>query len=99
MAVPTAIVMDRDPHTEAKHRILGNYLAAYFPIMTSRFADEGLCFVDAFAGSGEYTDGGEGSPLIALRTATRPEVTGSGCALDFVFIEANPGRMAHLRQL
>jgi three-Cys-motif partner protein len=99
MAVPTAVVMDRDAHTEAKHRILGTYLSAYFPIMSSRFSAEGLCFVDAFAGSGEYTDGGKGSPLIALGAATRPDVIDSGCSLDFVFIEENPGRARHLESL
>ncbi len=99
MAVPTSVVMDRDPHTEAKHRILGNYLAAYFPIMSSQFSAEGLCFVDAFAGPGEYTDGGKGSPLIALGAASRPEVIDSGCSLDFVFIEEHPGRVAHLKEL
>jgi three-Cys-motif partner protein len=99
MAVPTAVIMDRDAHTAAKHRILGNYLSAYFPIMASQFSAEGLCFVDAFAGPGEYTDGGKGSPLIALGAASRPEVINSGCSLDFVFIEENPGRIAHLEQL
>ena len=37
--------MTHDAHTEAKHRILGRYLAAYFPIMARQFSTQGLCFV------------------------------------------------------
>jgi hypothetical protein len=99
MAVPTDVIMDRDPHTAAKHRILGNYLSAYFPIMASQFSGEGICFVDAFAGPGVYTDGGDGSPVIALGAASRPDVISTGCSLDFVFIEEHPGRLAHLKVL
>jgi three-Cys-motif partner protein len=91
--------MTRDAHTEAKHRILGRYLAAYFPIMARQFSTQGLCFVDAFAGSGEYTDGGQGSPIIALGAASRPEVISTGCPLDFVFIEDHQGRATHLERL
>jgi three-Cys-motif partner protein len=99
MAVPTEVVMVRDPHTEAKHRILGSYLSAYFPIMSRQFSSDGVCFVDAFAGSGEYTDGGKGSPLIALGAASRPDVIDTGCSLDFVFIEEHQGRAEHLEKL
>jgi three-Cys-motif partner protein len=99
MAVPTEVIWDRDPHTKAKHKILGTYLAAYFPIMASKFSNDGVCFIDAFAGSGQYTDGGEGSPLIALRAAERHVVIDTGCALDFVFIEEDPRRLAHLKEL
>jgi three-Cys-motif partner protein len=96
MAVPRGTTWPRDPHTEAKHRILEGYLQAYFPIMAKQFKDVGVGFVDAFAGPGEYDDGGEGSPIIALRTARRHEVVSCGTGFHFVFIEKAKKRSEHL---
>ena len=75
MAVPKEVVWDRDPHTEAKHDLLKVYLDAWFPIMASRWSSTGICYVDAFAGPGEYRDGSVGSPIIALDAACRSEVS------------------------
>ena len=99
MAVPKTVTWERDPHTQAKHQILKEYLQAYFPIMANRFADVGVCFVDAFAGPGEYTDGALGSPVLALRAARHPQVYRSRAAMDFVYIEKDPNRSAHLKEL
>lgn len=58
----------REPHTEAKHRILKRYLQAWMPILTRR-AHEPVRYFDAFAGPGRYLGGEPGSPLIAIETA------------------------------
>ena len=57
-------IWDKQPHTRAKHEILRRYLDAWLPIM-SRY-NERLLILDGFAGPGEYTDGSDGSPLIAV---------------------------------
>lgn len=62
-------------HTKAKLELLGHYLGAWFGILanapnangTHRF-DE-IAYLDGFCGRGEYEDGQEGSPLIAVRFA------------------------------
>jgi three-Cys-motif partner protein len=56
-----------DPHTQAKHEILRNYLKAWFPILAT--TSRRIIYLDGFAGPGIYRDGEEGSPIIALRTA------------------------------
>lgn len=63
------VVWERDPHTAAKHQLLYGYLNAWFPIMSTSFARQGIRFVDGFAGPGEYTNSGESSPVIAMRQA------------------------------
>lgn len=55
---------DCPPHTKAKHLMLGKYLDAWYPILASM--NGRMLFLDGFAGRGRYTDGSEGSPLIAL---------------------------------
>ncbi|WP_083521274.1 three-Cys-motif partner protein TcmP [Alicyclobacillus kakegawensis] len=56
-----------EPHTQAKHIILRNYLRAWFPIMG--FTNRRVLFIDGHAGPGIYTDGEDGSPVIAIREA------------------------------
>ena len=57
----------KEPHTEAKHKILEGYLKAWFPILGS--ANKRIIYLDGFAGPGEYEDGEDGSPIIALKIA------------------------------
>jgi three-Cys-motif partner protein len=99
MAVPTDLLWERDPHTGAKHQILRGYLAAWFPIIASGFGSSGFTFVDAFAGPGEYDAGEEGSPLIALTQACRPDVTRHHTPMNLVFVEERPDRAEHLDAL
>ena len=99
MATPTDMLWARDPHTAAKHQMLGAYLQAWFPIIASSFGRAGLTYVDAFAGPGEYTGGEIGSPLIALAQARRPDVSGHGCATRMLFIESRQDRLQHLESL
>ena len=87
MAVPKDVMWARDPHTEAKHDLLKIYLDAWFPIMASTWSSTGICYVDAFAGPGEYRDGSVGSPIIALDAACRSEVSQYPTELRLVFVE------------
>src|SRR5688572_17162372 len=96
MPTPTATLWERDPHTAAKHQMLGAYLQAWFPIIASSFGSAGLTYVDAFAGPGQYTGGEVGSPLIVLMQARRPDVSGHGCPIRMLFIEARKDRFEHL---
>ena len=97
MAVPTEVLWERDPHTEAKHTLLRRYLDAWFPIMARQFSDVGITFLDGFAGPGEYTNAPESSPTIAMAQAMRSEVTRWGTRTRLIFIEEHRGRFEHLR--
>ena len=81
-------------HTLGKHRVLEEYLKAWFPIVASRF--QKLLFIDGFAGPGEYSGGELGSPLIALRVFSdlekRPEAR-----VTYLFVEADQRRADHLQ--
>ena len=99
MPTPTDTLWERDQHTAAKHQMLEGYLQAWFPIIASSFRRGGLTYVDAFAGPGEYIGGEIGSPLLALRHARRPDVSGHGSPIRLLFIEAREDRFEHLRGL
>lgn len=87
----------RGPHTEGKHVVLRSYLNGWLPILGSW--NGRILFIDGFAGPGEYEDGEDGSPLIALKAfidhahkhVIRAEVI-------FLFIEEDQARADHLRQ-
>lgn len=76
-------VWDASPHTIAKHAILREYLAAWFPILSRQSAKvqsthpantkNEILFIDAFAGPGEYANGEPGSPIIALKGGKRTQ--------------------------
>lgn len=87
-----------DPHTRAKHQILDSYLKGWFPKLTS-FQDK-VIYLDGFAGRGRYTDGTEGSPLIALRALVSHQHLKrmDHCKFIFWFIEANKDNEAALRR-
>lgn len=63
--MPLPTIWSIEPHTEAKHRILEEYLKAWFPIL-SRFHKR-ILYIDGFAGPGVYEEGEIGSPIIALQ--------------------------------
>jgi three-Cys-motif partner protein len=89
---------DCPPHTKAKHQMLGKYLDAWFPIIASW--NGRMVFLDGFAGRGRYTDGSEGSPLIALRHLLDHRYYPSMAHREFVFlfVEANKGNAERLQQ-
>jgi three-Cys-motif partner protein len=97
-----------DAHTLAKHAILRRYLEAWFPILTrqaSSFARQygtapgrEILFVDAFAGPGEYTNGNEGSPVIALKAAI-DHAAAFPVPVRMLFIEEREDRYRHLQAI
>lgn len=98
MASPKDIMWEIEPHTRAKHEILKRYLQAWFPIMAQGNAR--IIVLDGFAGPGEYIDGSEGSPVIALSTLLNHSVALSyGNEVIFYFIEADAPRSQHLEVL
>lgn len=99
MAVPKEVMWDKDPHTDAKHRILKGYLDAYFPIVVAGWPSTGVAYIDAFAGPGEYKDGSKGSPIIALNSANRTDVLNRSTQISFVFIEDDADRFDHLSSM
>jgi three-Cys-motif partner protein len=99
MATPKDVLWDKDPHTEAKHRIYRAYFDAWFPILLqSEYAPKGVTYAEGFSGPGEYKDGSPGSPAIALQAALgsiappnprRPA--------RFLLVDGDAARIAHLR--
>jgi three-Cys-motif partner protein len=97
-----------DPHTLAKHAILQRYLQAWFPILSRQAStlarkygitpSREILFIDGFAGPGEYTNGKDGSPLIALRAAVDHAVS-FPLPIRMLFIEARQDRFEHLQKL
>ncbi|WP_374313777.1 three-Cys-motif partner protein TcmP [Microbacterium sp.] len=60
----TETIWPLEPHTAAKHQLLGQYLDAWYPILGS--FNKRVVFLDGFAGPGIYAGGEPGSPEIAL---------------------------------
>jgi three-Cys-motif partner protein len=54
-------------HSQAKVRLLGEYLKRYLNIISNDGYTEKIHIHDLFCGPGEFEDGGEGSPIVALR--------------------------------
>lgn len=97
MAQPATVHWKRKRHTQAKHQILCDYLAAWIPILASQGND--LIFIDGFAGPGTYEDGSKGSPLLMLDAyARREDRRRLGVTSHFFFIEQHTGRAAALQE-
>jgi three-Cys-motif partner protein len=61
----------RDPlreHSRIKVRLLGEYLRTYFSIVGNDAYTNSITIRDLFCGEGKYKRGGEGSPLIIMRS-------------------------------
>jgi three-Cys-motif partner protein len=65
VATPKSVIWDCDAHTQAKHAILRGYLEAWLPILLQGHF-RGVTYAEGFAGSGIYTGGEPGSPIVAL---------------------------------
>ncbi|GGM63333.1 hypothetical protein GCM10011608_55730 [Micromonospora sonchi] len=87
---------DCPPHTKAKHDMLASYLNGWFPILASW--NGRVLYFDGFAGRGRYTDGSEGSPLVALRHLVEHRAFSQMRHREFVFylVEANKDNAASL---
>lgn len=93
---PKGTLWPRDDHTEGKHLVLEEYLKAWFPIL-GKFNGR-ILFVDGFAGPGEYVDGEDGSPVVAMRVLAEHAAT-IRADVVFVFIEKKLKRAEHLNRL
>ena len=97
MPAPTSTQWLIEPHTRAKHEILRRYLQAWVPILGQSGFSE-VVYIDGFAGPGRYSEGEDGSPIIALNEALqqssliRPEMT-------FLFVESRRDRAEMLRTI
>ena len=89
-------IWDKDPHTDAKHQILEEYLKAWFPILARYNAK--IMFIDGFAGPGVYSKGEDGSPIIALNTAVSHPQSGTFNEIVFLFIEEDAKRFKILQE-
>jgi three-Cys-motif partner protein len=95
---PRTTTWERDEHTVGKHLVLREYLNAWIPILG--MSHPRVLIFDGFAGPGEYKDGSEGSPLIAMRAAREHHASGRiDATLHFRFVEAHAGRFDHLTAL
>jgi len=96
-----------DDHTQAKHRVLAAYLAAWLPVMgqqAKKFKSQKdpprLLLVDGFAGPGRYETGEDGSPLIMLKTLLEHDAFKRMGDVEFLFlfIEHDKRRVERLEQ-
>jgi three-Cys-motif partner protein len=103
MPEPEDTVYDADPHTQAKHQILREYLKRWLPILARQSEIIGrpggrLLYVDGFAGAGEYTDSIPGSPLVAIETVLTHS-RNFPVPVQIKLIESRPDRVQHLQRL
>ncbi len=91
------VLWDIEPHTAAKHRILAEYWNAWLPILGS--SHEGVNYLDAFAGPGEYRGHEPGSPIIVLEGARDHKFASAVRGVTFAFIEKRKDRRDHLDDL
>jgi three-Cys-motif partner protein len=96
MAGEATTIWPLDPHTKAKHVILRKYLNAWLPKLT-RWNGR-VAIVDGFAGPGVYSQGEEGSPIIALKAfLDHSYQTQMKAELKYLFIEEDKKRVESLR--
>jgi three-Cys-motif partner protein len=100
MRAPKTTVWTIEPHTQAKHEILGRYLQAWTAILSlGKFST--IAYVDGFAGPGVYEKGELGSPIIALNAALeqqRQHPAMASTTLLFLFIEQKKDRAERLQE-
>jgi three-Cys-motif partner protein len=94
---PTTSRWATNPRTEAKHKILEEYLAAWVPILASQKSVKDIVLVDGFAGPGRSSGGERGSPLLMLDAyARRADRSTFGVTAHFFFIEKEQIRVEDL---
>ncbi len=94
---PKTTVWALEDHTRGKHLVLRKYLDAWLPILGS--TQGRVIFIDGFAGPGEYSEGEDGSPIIALKAFLNHAARSRMKDVVFWFIEKDPDRFEHLRKL
>ena len=98
MAAPKGTLWQRQAHTEGKHLVLEHYLNAWFPILGQGGWNRRIVFVDGFAGPGEYEDGEDGSPVVAMRVLAEHSAK-IKAEVVFFFIEKEHARAKHLKEV
>src|SRR5689334_1052136 len=96
MAKNEKTLWELEPHTRGKHLVLRAYLNAWLPIMSAY--NTRVLFIDGFAGPGEYANGEEGSPQIAIRALVDHSAEISADVAYF-FIEKDEKRSEHLGKI
>lgn len=99
MSKKLATIWPREPHTEAKHKILTAYYGAWLTIVGQKFTR--TVFVDGFSGPGKYSGGEPGSPITVLREAEKVltqsvQPLKTGLKAEHWFIEEDADRKEHL---
>ena len=99
MPLPTTTVWAAPAHTRAKIEIVKQYLNAWFPII-GRY-DKQLLYLDGFAGPGQYENGEDGSPLVAIASGLQylSQPSSKRPSLLFLFVEQDERRAKHLETL
>jgi spore photoproduct lyase len=82
-------------HTRVKHILLEKYLEPWIKILGRRHPR--ICYVDGFAGRGEYAEGTLGSPLKALRVADG--LSDHYRHMLFIFVEKDRDNFDNLQQV
>ena len=96
MSPPKQTVWPLEPPTQGKHLVLRSYLNAWIPILATW--NKRLLFIDGFAGPGEYEDGEDGSPVIALKALIEHTAKISS-EIVFLFMDNDKNRTEHLDQV
>jgi three-Cys-motif partner protein len=97
MSVPENTIWKAEPHTLAKHRILKNYLGAWFKILLDGGYPR-LTYIDGFCGPGIYEGGEQGSPIIAIDVAKKCVSISKAEQVDFLFIDEDKSRLDTLEE-
>lgn len=95
---PHSTQWKRSGRTEAKHRVLTEYLGAWIPILGLQHSVQHLVFIDGFAGPGRHTGGEMGSPLLMLEAFARHRDRHRLAVIaHFFFIEKDEARRQQLQ--
>lgn len=94
---PTSSRWATNPRTEAKHKILEEYLAAWVPILGRQREVKHIILIDGFAGPGRSSGGERGSPLLMIDAyARRSDRRALGVTAHYFFIEKEKIRVEDL---
>jgi three-Cys-motif partner protein len=103
MSDPKPTVYEADPHTRAKHQILGAYLKRWTVILDRSAQKIGrthqrLLYFDGFAGAGEYSGSVPGSPQVPI-DVVETHVHDFTCPIEIRLVEKRPDRAQYLARV
>lgn len=84
--------------TKAKLEIISAYLGAWFGILAAN-GFKHVIYIDGFCGPGEYSNGEDGSPVIAARIATATAAKYPDFNATLIFIDSDQKALDHLQTL